>query len=259
MSVSIDLAGRAVLVTGAAGGIGSACARRLAGAGASVALTDLQAGPLDELRERIGGDARAWPADLRGMRGCVDLVDEVMAAFGRVDALVACAGIMQTAPLLDLTEDDWRGMLEVNLTGTFLMLQAVAPRMRESGGGSIVVMASVAGRSGRDLAAHYAASKAGLLSLTKSAALALAPSIRVNAICPGVVMTSMWDGIIRERDRLFGPGSGAEHRRRSEQAAPLKRTGESREIADVALFLVSDLASYVTGQALNVDGGLEMD
>ena len=117
----------------------------------------------------------------------------------------------------------------------------------------------MAGRSGRANAPAYAASKAGLLSLTKSAALAYGPSVRVNAVCPGIVMTEMWRGIIRDRDHEFGPGAGQQYLDELSARMPLARPGEPQEIAQAVAFLASDLSTYITGQAVNVDGGLEMD
>jgi len=259
VSISVDLDNRVVIVTGAAGGLGSACAHRFSEAGAKTVLVDLDVSALEAVRQSVGDQAWVRPADLGARDECRGLVSDVMERFGRVDSLIACAGVMQTRPFLGLSEADWRRVLDINLTGPFFLVQAVAEQMLAGGGGSIVLFASVAARSGRPLGAHYAASKTALLSLTKSAALALAPTVRVNAVCPGIVLTSMWDGIIADHDDLFGAGAGDAYRQRVESSAPLGRSADPTEIANATLFLASDLASYVTGQALNVDGGLEMD
>ena len=262
MSVTIDLSGRTALITGAAGGLGSACAAVLAEAGARLALNDVDADRLAAqarvLRD-AGAEAIPVAADLSSPEAGRRLVDQTVADLGRLDILVACAGIMQTKPLLDLSEADWRRMIDVNLSGVFWLVQAAGVAMLESGGGAMVLFSSVAGRSGRPLAAHYSVAKTGLLSLTKSAAMALAPSIRVNAVCPGYFPTPMWDDIMAERERLLGAAAGRAHMERTIDATLLKRPGDPREIANAVLFLVSDAASYVTGQALNVDGGMEMD
>ena len=259
MTISVDLSDRVVIVTGAAGGLGSACVRRFSEAGATVVLVDLDGAALGAVEETTDGPTWVRPANLALRDECRDLVGDVMERFGRVDSLIACAGVMQTQPFLKLSEADWRRVIDINLTGTFFLVQAAAEQMVASGGGSIVLFASVAARSGRPFGAHYAASKTALLSLTKSAALALAPTVRVNAVCPGIVLTSMWDGIMTDHDKLFGTGAGDAYRERVESSAPLGRSAEPTEIANATLFLASDLASYVTGQALNVDGGLEMD
>jgi NAD(P)-dependent dehydrogenase (short-subunit alcohol dehydrogenase family) len=258
---SIDLDGRVVLVTGGAGGLGVACARLAARAGARIALSDLPGERLDAACALLvdgGADAAALPADLADGAAGRELASATLDRFGRLDGLVACAGIMQTKPFADLSEAEWRRVLDINLTGTFLTVQAAGAAIGEEGG-SIVLFSSVAARSGRPNAAHYAASKAAMLSLTKSAAMAYAPAVRVNALCPGVIMTDMWRGILRDRAEMTGEDRGDEYLEHLRTSAPLQRIGEPDEIAAAALFLLSDLSSFITGQALNVDGGLEMN
>lgn len=261
MSVSIDLKGRSALITGGSGGLGRAIALRLAEAGAAVAVSDLAGDRLDAAEAEVrglGGEATALAADLTDDAQARRLVDQAVERFGRLDVLVNCAGIMQTKPLLDLTPQEWRRMIDVDLNATFFVTQAAGAAMLAAGGGSIVTLASVAARSGRPLAAHYSAAKTGLLSLTKSAAAALAPMVRVNAVCPGLFLTPMWDGIVADRAALLGEEAGHRYREEVRSACLLQRPGAPTELADVVLFLCSDLAAYVTGQALNVDGGLEM-
>lgn len=260
--VALDLQDRVVLVTGGAGGLGFACAELAARVGARVALSDLPGERLEAACVRLasqGADIQTVPADVSDPGSGRRLVNAAVEAFGRVDALVACAGVMQTKPIADLSEEDWRRIIDINLTGTFLVVQAAADTMRNADGGSIVLFSSIAGRSGRANAAHYAASKAAILSLTKSAAIAYAPSVRVNALCPGVIMTDMWRGILRDRAEMTGEDRGDEYLEHLRTSAPLQRIGEPDEIASAALFLLSDLSSFITGQAINVDGGLEMD
>ncbi|WP_422771095.1 SDR family NAD(P)-dependent oxidoreductase [Plantactinospora sp. WMMC1484] len=260
--MDVGLNGRRVLVTGAAGGLGRAIARRLAECGAAVAVSDLAGDALAPVAREVAAAGAApvatIPADL-GDGGGHDLATRAADQLGGLDGLVNCAGLIRTTPLAEISLDEWQRIVAVNLTGTFAVTQAAAALMRDGDGGAIVSVASVAARSGRPDAAHYAAAKAGLLSLTKSAALAYAPTVRVNAVCPGVFLTPMWDGIMRDREQRFGGGAGERWLAETRDRVPLGRTGEPVELANAVLFLLGDLASYVTGQALNVDGGLEMD
>ena len=257
----IDFSGRWALVTGGAGGLGSACARAYLAAGGSVAVADLPGDRLDRVVAALGalGDrVVALEADLSDVDVCRELPGRAYAVAGRLDTLVNATGVMQTKPMADVTPSDWQRVIDINLTGVFHTVQAACGLMAAKGG-SVVSIASVAARSGRPAAPAYAASKTALLSLTKSAALAYAPAVRVNAVCPGVFMTDMWKGIVEDRDREFGPGAGQQYLDELAAKTPLARLGEAAELASVVAFLASDLAAYITGQAVNVDGGLEMD
>ncbi len=182
------------------------------------------------------------------------------AALGPVHHAVTSAGIIRKAPFLELDLAAWRRTLDINLTGTWLVFQRVARRMVASGRtGSLVALSSVAGRSGRATAADYAASKAGVISVVRSAALALAPhGIRVNAVCPGVVDTPMTTGIHEQNAHELGI-SQEESLRRMVAGIPLGRLETPDEVADAVAFLLGDGGRYITGQALNVCGGVEMD
>ncbi|MGZ4109385.1 MAG: SDR family NAD(P)-dependent oxidoreductase [Actinomycetota bacterium] len=240
------LTGRRALVTGGASGIGRATATLLAGAGARVCLLDRStdvAGVAAELT------ATSVVADVRDPSDVDPAVAEAESALdGPVDLLVNAAGIYRIRPVLELEPDEWDEVLEVNLRGTWLVSRAVGRRLREIGtGGTIVNLASTAAlvADAGEPGAHYNASKAGVVALTKQLAVELAPEVRVNCVCPGVIDTPM----LRLMD---DPGAG---RRYLDELVPLRRLGTAREVGEVIAFLSSDAAGYVTGAAIPIDGG----
>lgn len=254
--------GRLVVVTGAAGGLGRACSAALADTGADVVLCDSNLDGLAELEVQLK-PSKAFVAlhraDLRGVEAGRSAIEAILARFRRIDGLVSCVGVNKTTPFGEVSPEEWSEVMEIDLDGVFGTVQAAGRRMVEQGHGAIVNVSSVAGRSGRPDNVHYAAAKAAVISLTRSAARALAPNVRVNAVCPGVVMTPMWDAILVERAGKFGDRAATDYLEQLKARTPLARTGSPEEIADVILFLLSDRSSFVTGQTLNVDGGLEMD
>jgi len=222
------LEGRVAFVTGSASGIGAAIADLFQREGAHVAGFD-----------RADGDVRI-PADVeRAIGGAVE-------RFGHLDIAVNCAGIREIGDVYSLPADEWENVIAVNLSGTFYVCQAAARRMRESGGGSIVNIASVGGLIGLSHRPAYTAAKHGVVGLTKTLARDLAADgIRVNAICPGMIRTPL-------TEQYFGDGSFEES---LTTTVPQGRYGEAADIANAALYLVSELGSYVNGIALTVDGG----
>jgi meso-butanediol dehydrogenase / (S,S)-butanediol dehydrogenase / diacetyl reductase len=258
------LEGRVVLITGAAGGIGAAAARRLAAAGARLVLADADGPAVDKLAAELG--QAAVPADVTRAADIERAVDEPYRRHGRLDALFNNAGVIRVQPLLDVTEAEWDRVIGVNLRAVFFVLQAAARRMvrQEPMHGSelrgkLIQTASIAAyRGGNPFVAPYAASKAGVVSLTRSAAQALAPHrITSNCICPGAVDTAMWKQIDEEWTALEGWQRGDAWRRRT-SAIPLGRPERPEDVAGVVAFLVGPDSDYMTGQAVNVDGGLVM-
>jgi N-methylhydantoinase B len=248
------LDGRVALVTGAASGIGQAAAVALAAAGARVAVGTFAGDPHDaaETVRRIeagGGEAVAVPADVRSGRELEACCQEIERRWDRLDVVVANAGLLRRDPLAELTDERWRDLVDVNLSGVLRTCRAAAPLLRD--GGSVVVVSSIAGAVyGWAEHAHYAAAKAGLVGLARSLAVELAPrGIRVNVLAPGLVETPQ----STDADASLG----AEGLRAAAGSVPLGRIGRPEDVASVVRFLVSDAAAYLTGQAIVVDGGLQ--
>jgi meso-butanediol dehydrogenase/(S,S)-butanediol dehydrogenase/diacetyl reductase len=258
-----QLDGRIVLVTGAARGIGAACARRLVADGARVVLADVDRGVAD-----VAGELGqvAVQADVTRRQDIERMVDEPYRRWGRLDVLFNNAGVIRVQPLLEVTEEEWDRVMAVNLRAVFFVLQAASRRMREQGlipgselRGKLIQTASIASyRGGNHLMTPYSASKAGVVSLTRSAAQAFASDrITSNCICPGAVETAMWEQIDREWGALEGLGAGEVWKRRI-RPIPLGRPERPEDVAGVIAFLAGPDSDYMTGQAVNVDGGLVM-
>ena len=259
MAASQRLSSRHALLTGAGGGIGLAVTEAFLAEGAHCTAVDLAAQPSAGLAALLARhpDRLAYAAaDVTRIDSIGALVDVAAARFGTVDLLFNNAAVFDMAPLLESDEAMYGRLFDVNVKGMFFVMQAVLARLVAAGkGGSVVNLASQAGRRGEALVAHYCASKAAVISYTQSAALAMAPHrIRVNAIAPGVIDTPMWQGV----DALF---ARYEHLQPGEKkiavgkAVPLGYMGAPADVAGAAVFLASDESSYITAQTLNVDGG----
>ncbi len=253
-----------VLITGAASGIGAASARRLAREGARLLLTDVNGAGAKALADELG--QASVEADVTKSADIERMLDRAYELWGRLDALLNNAGIAEVRPLFDITEDQWDRMIAINLRAVFFVLQGTAKRMRHqtpiAGSelrGKLIQTASIAAyRGGHPNMTHYAASKAGVVSISRSAAQALAPHrITSNCICPGAVDTPMWKKIDSEWSALEGWQTGEAWKRRT-AFIPLGRPETADDVAGLASFLVSRDSDYMTGQAVNIDGGLVM-
>ena len=254
--MSDRFAGKVVVITGAAGGIGRATAVRFASEGGRILAVDLPGSALDETVsavQRAGGRIATFEADVTITADVAGYVQAALDQFGHIDVFFNNAGIEGwVGDLLDYPEDEFDRVFAVNVKGVFLGLQTVGRAMRESGGGAIINTASVAGLQATASAAAYGASKSAVVGLTKSAAIALVDDgIRVNAICPGPIETRM----MRAMERGVNPDNPEAVHRNLSASTPMRRYGEPEEVAAMVAFLASDDASYITGGIYNVDGG----
>lgn len=245
------LEGKTALITGAARGIGKALALRFAAEGANIAFTDLAVDENGKKTEEeiaaLGVKVKGYASNAADFAQTETVVKEVVADFGRIDILVNNAGITRDGLMLRMTEAQWDSVISVNLKSAFNFIHAVLPVMMRQRGGSIINMASVVGVHGNAGQSNYAASKAGLIALAKSIAQEVGSrGIRANAIAPGFIETAMTAAL---PDDI---------RAEWVKKIPLRRGGQVDDIANVATFLASDMSSYVTGQVIQVDGGMNM-
>jgi len=245
----IDLNGKSAVVTGGSRGIGEACSRLLARAGARVLINyRVERASAERLVASIvadGGEAIAVGADVSLADEAEMLVGEAADRFGGPDILVNNAGVWKGSPIEEMTDGEWNEMIGINLTGTFNVIRAVVPYMKAAKSGTIINISSTAGQRGESGHSHYAATKGGVISLTKSLAVELAgDGIRTNCVAPGWVETDM------SRQALEGDEGPAIRR-----AIPLGRPGRADEVAGAVLFLASGLSTFVNGEVLNVNGG----
>jgi NAD(P)-dependent dehydrogenase (short-subunit alcohol dehydrogenase family) len=243
------LDGKTTIITGAASarGIGKAAAQLFAEHGARIAIVDLASADPQMAAADIGPKHRGYACDVRDKASCEATARHVIADFGHLDILVNNAGISRPNRIMEISPDDYSEVMDVNLRGTLYMSQALIPYFRERRSGVIVCLASVAAQRGGGLfgGPHYAASKGGVLALAKAMARELAPDgIRVNAVAPSMIDTDIYQGQLSE-----------ERREEVRRSIPMGRLGEARDVAGVCLFLASDLAAYVTGAVIDVNGG----
>jgi len=248
------LKGKTAVISGAASkrGIGRATAQLFAEHGARVAILDIDADAAKEaastLPEVASGEHIGLRCDVADRASCQVAADEVVAAFGHVNALINNAGITQPVTTLDISEADWNRIVSVNMTGVLFLSQAFIPHMRKGGGGSIACMSSVSAQRGGGIfgGPHYSAAKAGVLGLAKAMAREFGPAgIRVNSVTPGLIQTDITGGKLTDQMRTD-----------IIRGIPLSRLGEATDVANIYLFLASDLSAYVTGAVIDVNGGM---
>ena len=248
---------RVAVITGGARGIGLAAARALMRDNWRVVLTDRDTAALADAATELGGDTLTFPLDVSDVGQIRAVVGEIAREAGRLDCLVNNAGVFRNELLVDVEEQTYDWLMDINLKGAFFMLQACAKAMLAAGNGGVIInIASAAGRSGRPTQTVYGMTKAGLITLTKSAALAFGPHIRVGAICPAAIETEMWAQTVAQRRAVGGEADVQAFMAR----IPLGRPGTVEEVADLIRFYASPTggAAFMTGTTLDISGGLEM-
>ncbi|MCL4548656.1 MAG: 3-oxoacyl-ACP reductase FabG [Bacteroidetes bacterium] len=243
----IDLSNKVTIITGGSRGIGEACVRMFSKANSKVAFTYKKSKThSDKLENDLGKIVKGFRVDMESEKEIFEMVDRTAAEFGRIDILVHNAGIWNDGTLDKMTLDRWNELIRINLTSTFLLCKAVTPYMKKNNFGRIILITSTAGQRGEAFHSHYAASKGGMISFTKSLAVELAPyNITVNSVAPGWVDTEMNDEVFAD----------AEYRESIRKGIPVGRIASAEDIAGPTLFLASDLARHINGEILNVNGG----
>lgn len=244
-AMSYDFSGKTALITGAGGGISGACATLFYGYGANLVLTDLEFSAVETTAKRLdpqGNRVIALAHDVSSSQQAKSVMALAANTFGGIDFVIPGAGLYLEQALSDMMDAEWSKLIRINLDGVFYTVREAIPVMRE--GGAIVTIASMAGHKGSLKHGHYAAAKGGVLTLTRTLALELAPRIRVNAVSPGLIETPMVSSLVAANGRQLL------------EQTPLKRLGSPMEIAKAVAFLCSDGASFITAETLHVNGGL---
>ena len=243
----IDLSNKVTIITGGSRGIGEACVKLFAKANSTVAFTYKSAGAHSEnLEKELGRKVKSYRVDMESEKEIIAMVDQVVKDFGKIDVLVHNAGIWNDGTLDKMSLDHWNELIRVNLTSTFIFAKAVTPHMKKNNFGRMILVTSTAGQRGEAFHSHYAASKGGMISFTKSLAVELAPfNITVNSVAPGWVDTELNDGIFADKD----------YKESIRKTIPVGNIATAEEIAGPILFLASDLARHINGEILNVNGG----
>ncbi|MFZ7101765.1 MAG: SDR family NAD(P)-dependent oxidoreductase [Peptococcaceae bacterium] len=257
---AIDLKGKTAIVTGGAKGIGKAISRALADCGANVVIADFDRAEGDKAVQELGERTLAVKVDVAQKAAVEAMFAKTLQTFGRLDIMVNNAGVSTMDYVVDIKEADWDRVMEINAKGVFLCSQAAAGIMLKQGnGGKIINIASQAGKNGYRCMGNYCASKHAVLGLTKVLAVELAKDrINVNAVCPGIVETDM-----KRQERIWGGRlrkmSAADIQNEDRSQVPLGRTGTPQDVANIVVFLASEYSDYMTGQSLNVTGGMTMN
>ena len=260
--MELGLTGKVAIVTGGARGIGKSIVEGFAKEGASVVISDILLDVAQELAEKLiknNTRALAVKTDVSKKSDAHNLAAATMKEFGKIDILVNAAGIVKDTMLVDIEEEEWDQILDINVKGIYLITRAVVPHMIATRQGKIVNISSRSGKDAQAGLSHYGASKFAIIGITQSLAKELAPNdINVNAVCPGIVRTDMWERILDDRSARTGVP-------REEiwagmiETIPLKRPQVPEDMANMVLFLCSDIARNITGEAINVNGGARMD
>jgi 3-oxoacyl-[acyl-carrier protein] reductase len=243
----IDLSNKVAIITGGSRGIGEACVKLFARANSAVAFTYKNAKAHSEsLEKELGKKIKAYRVDMESEKEIINMVDQTVKDFGKIDILVHNAGIWNDGTLENMSLDHWNELIRINLTSTFLFCKAVTPHMKKNNFGRIILITSTAGQRGEAFHSHYAASKGGMISFTKSLAVELAPfNITVNSVAPGWVDTELNNEVFADQD----------YKESIRKGIPVGKIASVDDIAGPTLFLASDLARHINGEILNVNGG----